>query len=51
MKTLFYAGIFLFGFTCGVLAFGLFAMAMADPVTQGIKKPTSYQSACYRNMT
>ena len=45
------AGIFVFGFMCGIVAFGLFAMAMFQPMTPTLKKPTSYQSACYRSMT
>lgn len=44
------AGIFGFGFMCGIVAFGLFAMAMSQPTTPTIKKPVSFQSACYRGM-
>jgi len=44
-------GIFVFGFMCGVVALGLFCLVMNEPVTPVLKKPTSYQSACYRSMT
>lgn len=46
-----FVAIFVFGFMCGIAAFGMFAMAMSDPLTPPLKKPTSYQSACYRSMT
>lgn len=46
-----YAGVFVFGFMCGVVGIGLFAIAMTDPVTATAKKPASYRSACYRSIT
>jgi len=47
----FIVAIFVVGFMCGVVAFGLFAIAASEPLSPAAKNPTFYRSACYRSMT